>query len=101
MSRIIQDIEEVFEALHQVVDPSRPLSIAGVAANVCSSLGYEDEDELEEAIGGSLADFLGALPQFEVFHASSDDESAGWPKVIMHTAQVASSTSSGTKTTFT
>eukprot|EP00930_Biecheleria_cincta_P071269 TRINITY_DN58784_c0_g1_i1.p1 TRINITY_DN58784_c0_g1~~TRINITY_DN58784_c0_g1_i1.p1 ORF type:complete len:337 (+),score=62.14 TRINITY_DN58784_c0_g1_i1:81-1091(+) len=101
MSRIIQEIEEVFEALHQVVDPSRPLSIAGVAANICSSLGYEDEDELEEAIGGSLADFLGALPHFEVFHADPDDESAGWPKVVMHTAQVASGASSGMKTTFT
>jgi len=30
------------------------------------TLGYEDEDELEEAIGGSLAEFLMALPHFRV-----------------------------------
>ncbi|CAE8603987.1 unnamed protein product, partial [Polarella glacialis] len=94
MSRILTELEDIFEVIHEVAGPLRPMSISGLASNLCTSLGYEDEDELEEAIGGSLVDFLGALPHFEVIWPSPDDASSGtttlpgWPKALMKPAEL-------------
>lgn len=66
MSRIMQELEDIFIAIHQCAGTERPIAVSGLSYNLCVSLGYEDEDELEEAIGGSLVDFLTALPHFNV-----------------------------------
>merc|ERR1712039_690740 len=58
------ELEDIFRAIHTGVGTDRPIAVHGLAYNLCVSLGYEDEDELEEAIGGSLVDFMDALPQF-------------------------------------
>lgn len=74
MSQIMQELEDIFNAIHSCVGPERPIAISGLAYNLCVSIGYEDEDELEEAIGGSLVQFLSALPHFEVVWPESDCE---------------------------
>jgi mediator of RNA polymerase II transcription subunit 31 len=66
MCRVVQDLEDIFFAVHQCAGPDHPVAVSGLIFNLCVSLGYEDEDELEEALGGSLVDFLAALPHFEV-----------------------------------
>lgn len=66
MARVVHELEDIFRAVHDCAGPDHPVAINGLAYNLCTSLGYEDEDELEEALGGSLADFLSALPHFEV-----------------------------------
>lgn len=66
MMQVMTELEDIFRAVHQCAGPDHPIAIHGLSYNLCASLGYEDEDELEEAIGGSLADFLNALPHFEV-----------------------------------
>merc|ERR1719215_1764403 len=71
MAQIMTELEDIFLAVHACAGPDRPVALNGLAYNLCVSLGYEDEDELEEAIGGTLADFLSALPHFEVH----------WPEV--------------------
>eukprot|EP00429_Kryptoperidinium_foliaceum_P101188 CAMPEP_0176254888 /NCGR_PEP_ID=MMETSP0121_2-20121125/36762_1 /TAXON_ID=160619 /ORGANISM="Kryptoperidinium foliaceum, Strain CCMP 1326" /LENGTH=185 /DNA_ID=CAMNT_0017594707 /DNA_START=29 /DNA_END=583 /DNA_ORIENTATION=+ len=76
MSQIMTELEDIFMAIHQCAGPDRPIALNGLAYNLCVSLGYEDEDELEEAIGGSLADFLSALPHFEVHWPVAEDAPA-------------------------
>merc|ERR1719215_762214 len=66
MAQIMTELEDIFLAVHNCAGPDRPVALNGLAYNLCVSLGYEDEDELEEAIGGTLADFLDALPHFDV-----------------------------------
>jgi len=66
MSRVIQELEAIFRAVHGVAGHERGVPASGLVMNLCESLGYEDEDELEEALGGPLVDFLSALPHFEV-----------------------------------
>jgi len=66
MAQILTELEDIFRAVHACAGAERPVAIHGLAYNLCASLGYEDEDELEEAIGGTLADFLDALPHFTV-----------------------------------
>lgn len=66
MAQIMMELEDIFLAVHACAGPDRPVALNGLAYNLCVSLGYEDEDELEEAIGGTLADFLAALPHFDV-----------------------------------
>mmetsp|Transcript_96824 Transcript_96824/g.312686 ORF Transcript_96824/g.312686 Transcript_96824/m.312686 type:complete len:360 (-) Transcript_96824:115-1194(-) len=66
MTRVVRELEDIFRAVQEVAGPDHPVAVNGLAYNLCTSLGYEDEDELEEALGGSLADFLGALPHFSV-----------------------------------
>jgi len=77
MSQIMTELEDIFIAVHACAGPDHPIALNGLAYNLCVSLGYEDEDELEEAIGGSLADFLGALPHFKVhWPVPAEDEPA-------------------------
>jgi len=66
MTQIMHELEDIFLAVHACVGPERAIAVNGLAYNLCASIGYEDEDELEEAIGGTLVDFLNALPHFEV-----------------------------------
>eukprot|EP00411_Alexandrium_monilatum_P109255 CAMPEP_0175688302 /NCGR_PEP_ID=MMETSP0097-20121207/28811_1 /TAXON_ID=311494 /ORGANISM="Alexandrium monilatum, Strain CCMP3105" /LENGTH=401 /DNA_ID=CAMNT_0016995315 /DNA_START=1 /DNA_END=1204 /DNA_ORIENTATION=+ len=66
MAQVVHELEDIFRAVHECAGPDHPVAVNGLAYNLCTSLGYEDEDELEEALGGSLADFLGALPHFSV-----------------------------------
>mmetsp|Transcript_56534 Transcript_56534/g.165322 ORF Transcript_56534/g.165322 Transcript_56534/m.165322 type:complete len:352 (-) Transcript_56534:69-1124(-) len=66
MAQVVHELEDIFRAVHECAGPEHPVAVHGLAYNLCTSLGYEDEDELEEALGGSLADFLGALPHFDV-----------------------------------
>mmetsp|Transcript_84932 Transcript_84932/g.230115 ORF Transcript_84932/g.230115 Transcript_84932/m.230115 type:complete len:278 (-) Transcript_84932:121-954(-) len=74
MAQIMTELEDIFLAVHACAGADRPVALRGLAYNLCVSLGYEDEDELEEAIGGSLADFLTALPHFSVVWPEEDAE---------------------------
>merc|ERR1719215_2311146 len=73
MTQIMTELEDIFLAVHACAGPDRPVALNGLAYNLCVSLGYEDEDELEEAIGGTLADFLDALPHFDVVWPQAED----------------------------
>lgn len=78
MQQIMAELEDIFIAVHACAGPDRPVAVSGLNYNLCVSLGYEDEDELEEAIGGSLVDFMEALPHFNVVwpeSASAEDTS--------------------------
>merc|ERR1740121_1659495 len=66
MASIMHELEDIFRAIHECAGPDRPVAIHGLGYNLCASLAYEDSDELEEAIGATLADFLEALPHFKV-----------------------------------
>merc|ERR1712039_258602 len=70
------ELEDIFRAIHTGVGTDRPIAVHGLAYNLCVSLGYEDEDELEEAIGGSLVDFMDALPQFTVVWPEDEAQDA-------------------------
>jgi len=86
MSQIMHELEDIFLAIHGVAGPERAVAVSGLAYNLCVSLGYEDEDELEEAIGGSLVDFLEALPHFEVvwvYSESDETQTEGIAKATM------------------
>mmetsp|Transcript_110641 Transcript_110641/g.298164 ORF Transcript_110641/g.298164 Transcript_110641/m.298164 type:complete len:363 (-) Transcript_110641:129-1217(-) len=76
MAQIMTELEDIFMAVHSCAGPDRPVALNGLAYNLCVSLGYEDEDELEEAIGGTLADFLTALPHFKVHWPEPPDAGA-------------------------
>lgn len=76
MARVVHELEDIFRAVHQVAGPDYPVDISGLAYNLCASLGYEDEEELEEALGCALPDFFDALPQFEVVWPDEAGESA-------------------------
>eukprot|EP00435_Cladocopium_sp_Y103_P041751 s2830_g11.t1 len=66
MAQFVHELEDIFRAIHAGVSEDYAVAISGLAYNLCASLGYEDEDELEEALGGPLVNFLEALPHFEV-----------------------------------
>mmetsp|Transcript_12295 Transcript_12295/g.37878 ORF Transcript_12295/g.37878 Transcript_12295/m.37878 type:complete len:296 (-) Transcript_12295:61-948(-) len=61
MDRIVEELEKVYE-----ITPVEWLACEGVGQMVGRDLGYEDDDEFEEALKGSFADFLRLLPGFEV-----------------------------------
>merc|ERR1719469_494217 len=77
------ELEDIFLAVHQCAGPDHAVALCGLAYNLCVSLGYEDEDELEEALGGSLPDFLAALPHFDVLWPESTTEGAIEAKAVM------------------
>lgn len=92
MCRLVQDLEDIFQAVHQCAGPDHPVAVCGLVFNLCASLGYEDEDELEEALGCTFVEFLMALPHFEVVWPatpnqvnSSDDseQEAPQPRALM------------------
>lgn len=121
MVSVMQELEDIFRAIHQCVGPDYPVAISGLGYNLCTSLGYEDEDELEEALGGSLADFLAALPHFDVVWPTPEEMEVAaaapvaeegdapaatttvGPKARMHPDPTAEeeTTGPGTRTTFT
>ena len=68
VAQFVQELEDIFRAIHAGVSEDYAVAISGLAYNLCATLGYEDEDELEEALGGPLLHFLEALPHFEVTH---------------------------------
>jgi len=80
MAQMVHELEDIFRAVHDCAGPDHPVAVNGLAYNLCTSLGYEDEDELEEALGGSLANFLSALPHFEVVWPS---DAQNEPKALM------------------
>lgn len=80
MAQVVHELEDIFRAVHDCAGPDHLVAINGLAYNLCTSLGYEDEDELEEALGGSLANFLSALPHFEVVWPS---DAQNEPKALM------------------
>eukprot|EP00931_Biecheleriopsis_adriatica_P091981 TRINITY_DN65823_c0_g1_i1.p1 TRINITY_DN65823_c0_g1~~TRINITY_DN65823_c0_g1_i1.p1 ORF type:complete len:333 (-),score=60.07 TRINITY_DN65823_c0_g1_i1:46-903(-) len=84
MAQFVHELEDIFRAIHAGIGTDYPIAISGLAYNLCTSLGYEDEDELEEALGGRLVEFLEALPHFEVrWPEGREGETADEPRAIM------------------
>ncbi|CAE7662098.1 plr-1 [Symbiodinium pilosum] len=66
MASFVNELEDIFKAIHAGIREDYAVALPAITYNLCVSLGYEDEDELEEALGGPLVQFLDALPHFEV-----------------------------------
>jgi len=81
MAQFVHELEDIFRAIHAGVSEDYAVAISGLAYNLCASLGYEDEDELEEALGGPLVNFLEALPHFEVRWPEEGEQEE--PRVLM------------------
>lgn len=77
MAQFVNELEDIFQAIHAGIREDYAVALPAIAYNLCVSLGYEDEDELEEALGGPLIDFLAALPHFEVRWPAEGAEEAG------------------------
>eukprot|EP00434_Breviolum_minutum_P039181 symbB.v1.2.034783.t2/scaffold4552.1/size38125/3 len=80
MAQFVHELEDIFRAIHVGVSEDYAVAISGLAYNLCASLGYEDEDELEEALACPLVNFLEALPHFEVQWPS---DSQAEPRALM------------------
>jgi hypothetical protein len=69
LSRIIKELEDFCEMC-----PSDTWIAVEAAANwLCQQLGYGDYDELEDALHGSLENFLTELPHFDVKKPAPED----------------------------
>ena len=53
-------------------DRAPPLPPQGICNMLAEELGYEDEEEFEDALKGSFKDFIGALPHVEVTNLESE-----------------------------
>eukprot|EP00227_Mantoniella_beaufortii_P016444 CAMPEP_0197576740 /NCGR_PEP_ID=MMETSP1326-20131121/1644_1 /TAXON_ID=1155430 /ORGANISM="Genus nov. species nov., Strain RCC2288" /LENGTH=298 /DNA_ID=CAMNT_0043139705 /DNA_START=48 /DNA_END=944 /DNA_ORIENTATION=+ len=67
MERIIVELEMIYKT-----QPGKWLPIYGIRNMLADDLGYEDEDEFEDALKGSFKDFIGALPHIEVDSQESE-----------------------------
>lgn len=74
MAQFVNELEDIFQAIHAGIREDYAVALSAITCNLCVSLGYEDEDELEEALGGPLVQFLEALPHFEVQRPDEDAE---------------------------
>lgn len=84
MAQFVNELEDIFHAIHAGVSEDYAVALPAITYNLCVSLGYEDEDELEEALGGPLVDFLAALPHFDVqWPAESGEEAGSEIRVLM------------------
>jgi hypothetical protein len=83
MQQILHELEDIFMAVHQCAGPDHPVAVNGLAYNLCTSLGYEDEDELEESIGGSLVDFMTAMPHFTIHWPENPEAEDAVPRATM------------------
>jgi mediator of RNA polymerase II transcription subunit 31 len=59
--RIVEELEAFFSS-----QPLDSLPVAACASWLCFDLGYDGEEEFEEAIGGSFLDFARSLPNVEI-----------------------------------
>eukprot|EP00854_Cymbomonas_tetramitiformis_P023758 gene23758-28802_t len=62
MDRIIDELEQICATQP---DATSWLPVENIGSLLCHELGYEDEEEFEDALKGSFYDFVGTLPQFE------------------------------------
>mmetsp|Transcript_2434 Transcript_2434/g.7785 ORF Transcript_2434/g.7785 Transcript_2434/m.7785 type:complete len:263 (+) Transcript_2434:12-800(+) len=60
VDRIMDELESIYNS-----QPTEWLAAEPIASMVCRE-GYEDEDEFEDAIGGSWEEFLKAMPHIEL-----------------------------------
>ena len=67
ISRIVQELEELYKS-----QPGEWLPARGVASYLAAELGYEDEDEFEDALRSTFMDFLAKLPTIEVREIASE-----------------------------
>eukprot|EP00474_Spongospora_subterranea_P010143 CRZ10601.1 hypothetical protein [Spongospora subterranea] len=66
VQRIIEELEAIYVMSH-----SEWLAAIPISSFICAQLGYEDIDELEDAIHGTFEEFLRILPQVQI--KQSDD----------------------------
>lgn len=69
LSRIMKELEDFCE----MVPSDTWIAVESAANWLCQQLGYGDYDELEDALHGSLADFLTQLPHFDVKRPNPED----------------------------
>ena len=70
-----QEVDRILDELEQIYasQPNEWLVADPIASMVMREEGYEDEDELEDALGGSWEAFLGGMPHIEVRRNARDD----------------------------
>lgn len=67
VERILIELEEIYKS-----QAGKWLPIQGITSMLAVELGYEDEDEFEDALKGSFKDFLSHLPNVEVSNEESE-----------------------------
>eukprot|EP00162_Nutomonas_longa_P006960 comp17405_c0_seq1/m.29363 comp17405_c0_seq1/g.29363 ORF comp17405_c0_seq1/g.29363 comp17405_c0_seq1/m.29363 type:complete len:257 (+) comp17405_c0_seq1:21-791(+) len=65
VSRILEELETISRHLIEAAGPETWLAVHAARSLVIQGLGYEDEDELEDAIKGDFSTFIQALPHIE------------------------------------
>lgn len=68
VERIIDELEEIYQN-----QPQEWLGVEAIGMLLCTTLGYEDMDEFEDAIKGVFAEFLEQLPHIELQSRESDN----------------------------
>ncbi|KAI9218480.1 hypothetical protein BC828DRAFT_388480 [Blastocladiella britannica] len=60
VQRMVEEVDNIYEMSQQEWLAAEPVSMF-----LCTQLGYEDVDELEDALHGTFAEFLAILPDVE------------------------------------
>jgi len=74
IERILKEVDDNCELVLSCAGTEAWLPIAGTASMVYKNLGYEDMDQMEDALGGTFMQFIDALPHME--HKIQDDGSS-------------------------
>jgi len=74
--RILNELEANCEAVIQAGGADAWIPMGGLQNLICQELGYEDEGELEDAMGGTFVDFVQSLPHIEMI-TNETPENAG------------------------
>jgi len=65
LERILSDVEVWFETANRDTGLEW-LPVQSICSFLCNELGYEDQDEFEDALQGSFEDFLKSFPHIQV-----------------------------------
>lgn len=60
IGRIVDEVEQIYAS-----QPTEWLALEPIGSMICNQW-YEDEDEFEDAVGGSFSEFMHAMPHVEI-----------------------------------
>jgi len=79
--RILDEVEAYCDTVLQAGGPDTWIPVDGMVPLLCTDLGYEDNDQFEDALGGTFRAFLEAMPHLQV--KVQEDECPDKGKVVV------------------